>query len=137
MLGDITILIPIWLLYLVLSFKNQFRSLIYILYRLAVLHSAVLKLTEMWPTQQWIPRGGASTTTLQCEEYQVDRTKDQNFWVLTSSLLATKPVTSVPGEISISTRDSFDFSSLMTKADSIRKSAKSWIPTCVRRWLFD
>ena len=58
----------------------------------------------------------------------MDRTKDQNFRVLASSLLTTGPVTSVPGEISISTRDSFDLLSILTKADSIKESPRdtSW-----------
>ena len=78
----------------------------------------------MWPAQQWIPRGGASSTAPHHEEFQVDRTRDHNFRVLASSLLTNGPVTSVPGEIHISTSDSINYSSLTTKAESIIESPR-------------
>ena len=64
-------------------------------------------------------------------ESKATQTRDQLFWVLDSSSLTTRPVTSVPGEISISTRDSFDLSSLLTKADPIKESPRdtSWNST--------
>ena len=86
----------------------------------------------MWPAPTWIPcGGGAPSHTLQHMESQAAGTRDQLFQVLDSSSLSTRPVTSVPGEISISTRDSFDLSSLLTKADPIKESPRdtSWNST--------
>ena len=110
-----------------LVFKFKLRSPNYILHKVTVLHSAALRLAEMWPAQQWIPRGGASSTAPQHKEFQQDRTGDHNFQVLASSLLTNGPVTSVPGEISISTSDSINFSSLMTKADTIIESPRDTV----------
>ena len=113
-----------------MSFSLNKRFPIYTLQKFAVLHSAALTLTEMWPAQHWIPCGGASSTAPQHEEFQQDRTGDHNFRVLAASLLTPGPVTPVPGEISVSTSDSIDFSELMTKPDTIIESPRDtvWKP---------
>ena len=87
---------------------------------------------RMWPENTQIPRGGDSSSQfLQSMEPQAARPRESLFWVKDSSLLSTRPITSVPGEISISTRDSFDLSLLLTKADPIKESPRdtSWNST--------
>ena len=87
---------------------------------------------RMWPAHTRIPCGGETPSQfLQGMETQAARTRDSIFRVQDSSSLSTRPVTSVLGNISGSYRDSFDLSSLLTKADPIKESPRdtSWNPT--------
>ena len=73
----------------------------------------------MWPAQQWTLCGGASTKVPQHKELQVARARDHAFQVHSASLNPSGPVTPVPGESQLSTRVSIDYSSLLTKDESI------------------
>ena len=86
---------------------------------------------RMWPASTWIPCGWAPSHNLQYMEPQATKTRDNLYRILDSSALSTRPVTSVPGKISISTRDSYDLLSLLTKADQIKESPRDtgWILT--------